>query len=92
VVRWVYLVFMNSVWVWIPAVLLIDSCLKIVDACGKAKVDLSDEQYVIAPDLKHLLLLLVIAPDLKHLLLLLHQLLLLLLSAAVRLMPSNSIL
>jgi hypothetical protein len=78
VVRWVYLVFMNSVWVWIPAVLLIDSCLKIVDACGKAKVDLSDEQYVIAPDLKHLLLL--------------HQLLLLLLSAAVRLMPSNSIL
>jgi hypothetical protein len=88
VVRWVYLVFMNSVWVWIPAVLLIDSCLKIVDACGKAKVDLSDEQYVIAPDLKHLLLLL----HQLLLLLLLHQLLLLLLSAAVRLMPSNSIL
>lgn len=43
---WIYLVFMNSVWVWIPLVLLLDSFFKIVAACERSKIDLADEQYV----------------------------------------------
>ena len=45
VCSWVYLVFMNGVWVWIPLVLLLDSFYKISNACSVAKTDLRDDQY-----------------------------------------------
>eukprot|EP00123_Amoebidium_parasiticum_P015472 comp22989_c1_seq1/m.36597 comp22989_c1_seq1/g.36597 ORF comp22989_c1_seq1/g.36597 comp22989_c1_seq1/m.36597 type:complete len:214 (-) comp22989_c1_seq1:402-1043(-) len=41
--KWVYLFFMNGVWVWIPAILLWDSGKRITDACYKAKTELHDE-------------------------------------------------
>ena len=34
---WVHLVFMNGLWVLIPAVLLWESCVQITAACAKAK-------------------------------------------------------
>ena len=34
---WVHLVFMNGLWVLVPLVLLAESCVQIVRACGKAK-------------------------------------------------------
>lgn len=40
VFTWVYLVFMNGLWVVIPAVLLWDSALVITAACEQAKVGL----------------------------------------------------
>lgn len=39
---WVLLVFMNGLWVLVPGILLYDACVRIVDACDKAKTEGSD--------------------------------------------------
>jgi hypothetical protein len=36
---WIFLFFMNALWVWVPAILLFDSCVKINNALVKAKID-----------------------------------------------------
>lgn len=39
VLLWIYLFFMNGLWVWIPAVLVWDSIAQITRACDVAKTE-----------------------------------------------------
>ena len=36
---WIYLVFMNGLWVYIPLILLFDSSVAIVQACSRSKIE-----------------------------------------------------
>lgn len=41
---WIHLLFMNGVWVLIPAILLFDSCIILTRAASAAKLELSAHQ------------------------------------------------
>uniref|UniRef100_A0A7S3DH16 EXPERA domain-containing protein n=1 Tax=Palpitomonas bilix TaxID=652834 RepID=A0A7S3DH16_9EUKA len=41
---WIYLVFMNGLWVWVPILLLVDSCLVITRACAETRSELTTER------------------------------------------------
>eukprot|EP00698_Gefionella_okellyi_P018704 TRINITY_DN5643_c0_g1_i3.p1 TRINITY_DN5643_c0_g1~~TRINITY_DN5643_c0_g1_i3.p1 ORF type:complete len:214 (+),score=18.56 TRINITY_DN5643_c0_g1_i3:109-750(+) len=43
---WIYLFFMNTVWVWIPLVLSVDSVVQIIRACDQAKIEQSPKSGV----------------------------------------------